>query len=117
MANARDRAKPVLRLDYCKGCGRCIGACAQGCISPGTEVDAASGLVPVALHLDACNGCDLCVDACPEPYGLVTAAMAKALAGSWGTSARTPLQSLTPAVAGIPELRLALPRAHPLART
>src|SRR4030042_6675751 len=108
MANAIARPKPVLRVDYCKGCGRCVGACARGCISPGTEIAAASGLVPVALPLDACNRCDLCVDACPEPYGLVQAAMAKALAGSWGPSARTPLQSLTPAGAEIPELRLAL---------
>ena len=111
MANAIARPKPVLRLDYCKGCGRCVGACARGCISPGTEIAAASGLVPVALHLDACNGCDLCVDACPEPYGLVTAAMARALEAAAG---RSPLQPAPPAVEEIPEIRLPLPEARPL---
>src|SRR4030042_5564085 len=104
MANAIARPKPVLRIDYCKGCGRCVGACARGCISPGTEIAAASGLVPVALHLDACNGCDLCVDACPEPYGLVQAAMAGALQA---TTDRSPLQPAPPPGEGIPDAPLA----------
>jgi pyruvate/2-oxoacid:ferredoxin oxidoreductase alpha subunit/NAD-dependent dihydropyrimidine dehydrogenase PreA subunit len=109
---AQDRAKPVLRLDYCKGCGRCIGACAQGCITPGAEIDAASGLVPVALHLEACNACNLCVDACPEPYGLVTAAVANALAAA---AARAPVQAVPPAaLVEVPDARLALAEAQPL---
>src|SRR5690242_3022496 len=111
MANAQARPKPVLRLDYCKACGRCIGACVPECISPGTEINAASGLVPVAMHLEACNGCNLCVDACPEPYGLVTAALAQTLEVG---AERRPLQAVPPAVEDIPEVRLGLAPGQPL---
>ena len=68
------RREPVLHQEYCKGCGRCIEACARHCIEPGTEIHPASGLVPVVLHLEDCNACGLCIAACPEPYGLVGAA-------------------------------------------
>ncbi|HTV10941.1 MAG TPA: 3-methyl-2-oxobutanoate dehydrogenase subunit VorB [Acidimicrobiales bacterium] len=64
------RSKPLVVPEYCKGCGRCIASCARGCFTLGTEVNAATGLVPVNLDLSNCNGCGLCFDACPEPYGL-----------------------------------------------
>ncbi len=64
------RPKPFLDPQYCKGCLRCIEACPKGCISPGTEINPATGLVPVSLHLENCTGCTLCLQACPEPYGL-----------------------------------------------
>ncbi len=73
------RSKPVLRPDYCKACGRCLDACARACIACGTEIDPASGFVPVAMHLDDCNGCALCIDACPEPYALVEGVLAAQL--------------------------------------
>ncbi len=69
-AAAATRPKPFLFPEFCKGCGRCIGACPKHCISFSDQVDPATGLVPVALDLDACNGCGLCITACPEPYGL-----------------------------------------------
>lgn len=64
------RPKPFLQPEYCKGCLRCIDACPRDCITPGTAINPATGVVPVELHLDACNGCALCMQACPEPYGL-----------------------------------------------
>jgi pyruvate/2-oxoacid:ferredoxin oxidoreductase alpha subunit/NAD-dependent dihydropyrimidine dehydrogenase PreA subunit len=64
------RPKPFLEPMYCKGCLRCIDACPRDCITPGTEINPATGLVPVRLHLENCNGCTLCIQACPEPYGL-----------------------------------------------
>jgi pyruvate/2-oxoacid:ferredoxin oxidoreductase alpha subunit/NAD-dependent dihydropyrimidine dehydrogenase PreA subunit len=67
---AREKPKPALLPQYCKGCQRCIEACAHHCIEPGTEIDAATGLVPVRVHLEDCTACGLCFDACPEPYGL-----------------------------------------------
>jgi pyruvate/2-oxoacid:ferredoxin oxidoreductase alpha subunit/NAD-dependent dihydropyrimidine dehydrogenase PreA subunit len=70
MADTSVRPKPALQPEYCKGCGRCIEACARGCLEPGTEIHPRSGLVPVAIHLETCNACGLCLDACPEPYGL-----------------------------------------------
>jgi pyruvate/2-oxoacid:ferredoxin oxidoreductase alpha subunit/NAD-dependent dihydropyrimidine dehydrogenase PreA subunit len=70
MAQTRERPKPVLHPDFCKGCGRCIESCPKHCIEAGTEIDGATGLIPVQLRLDSCNGCSLCLEACPEPYGL-----------------------------------------------
>jgi pyruvate/2-oxoacid:ferredoxin oxidoreductase alpha subunit/NAD-dependent dihydropyrimidine dehydrogenase PreA subunit len=80
MAVASNRRKPVLREAYCKGCGRCLDACAPGCIAAGGEIHPLSGLVPVRLDLERCNGCGLCIDACPEPFGLVSAELAAELA-------------------------------------
>lgn len=70
MAQLKERPKPFLLPDYCKGCGRCISACPKGCISFDKEIDAATGFVPVTLDREKCNACGLCMDACPEPYGL-----------------------------------------------
>ena len=70
MPPTRSKAKPFLSPEYCKGCGRCIEACALECIEAGGDIHPGTGLVPVRLHLDACTGCALCIDACPEPYGL-----------------------------------------------
>jgi len=66
----RERPKPFIVPEYCKGCGRCIDACPKDCIALGTEINPLTGLVPVILDLDACNGCGLCIGACPEPFGL-----------------------------------------------
>jgi len=57
MADTSVRPKPALQPEYCKGCGRCIEACARGCLEPGTEIQPLSGLVPVAIHLETCNAC------------------------------------------------------------
>src|SRR5512134_829005 len=67
---SKDRAKPALLPQFCKGCGRCIDACAKHCITLGSEINPLTGLIPVELHLESCNACGLCIDACPEPYGL-----------------------------------------------
>ena len=64
------RPKPFLEAEYCKGCLRCIDACAKDCITQGNQVHAGTGIVPVILNLEHCNGCQLCIQACPEPYGL-----------------------------------------------
>ncbi len=64
------KAPPFLVAEYCKGCGRCIASCIKGCITLGTEINPATGLVPVLLDLEECNACGLCIDACPEPFGL-----------------------------------------------
>jgi pyruvate/2-oxoacid:ferredoxin oxidoreductase alpha subunit/ferredoxin len=66
-----ERPKPFVFPEYCKGCGRCIESCPKHCISLGTEINSATGLIPITLDLEACNGCGLCITACPEPYGLM----------------------------------------------
>ena len=70
MTQLSERPKPFLFPEFCKGCGRCIEACPKHCISLGSEINPATGLIPVHLDLDLCNGCGLCLSACPEPYGL-----------------------------------------------
>ncbi len=65
------RPKPHLDPEYCKGCLRCIDACAKDCITQGDVINPATGVVPVHLDLTDCNGCSLCIQACPEPYGLI----------------------------------------------
>jgi len=70
MPTLRERPQPVLVLEQCKGCERCVGSCPKDCIHPGVEIDPRTGLVPVVLDLHRCNGCGLCLSACPEPYGL-----------------------------------------------
>ncbi len=69
-ARTRERPKPFLAAEYCKGCGRCIDSCPKHCISEGSDINPLTGLVPVRLDLELCNGCALCFDACPEPFGL-----------------------------------------------
>ena len=70
MSTSTERPKPFLEPLFCKGCGRCVEACARHCIEPGTEINPATGLVPVLLHLESCTACGLCIEACPEPFGL-----------------------------------------------
>ena len=70
MSTVRERPKPHLLPQFCKGCGRCIDACNKHCITIGSEINPATGLTPISLDLDQCNGCGLCLSACPEPYGL-----------------------------------------------
>lgn len=70
MATLKNRPKPFVFPEYCKGCERCIDACPKECIHIGTEINPQTGLIPITLDLAECNGCGLCVTACPEPYGL-----------------------------------------------
>jgi pyruvate/2-oxoacid:ferredoxin oxidoreductase alpha subunit/ferredoxin len=70
MATVKDKPKPYLVPEYCKGCGRCVSVCVKGCIAFSDEINPATGLVPIVLDLANCNGCGLCIEACPEPYGL-----------------------------------------------
>jgi NAD-dependent dihydropyrimidine dehydrogenase PreA subunit len=64
MTATLERPKPVLFPQFCKGCGRCIDACAHHCIAPGSDVNPATGLIPVVLDLERCTACGLCFDAC-----------------------------------------------------
>jgi pyruvate/2-oxoacid:ferredoxin oxidoreductase alpha subunit/NAD-dependent dihydropyrimidine dehydrogenase PreA subunit len=96
----KERPKPFLLDEYCKGCGRCIDACNRDCITPGSKINALTGLVPVHLDLEKCNGCALCIDACPEPYGL------RAMVEERHAACDTP--------ADIPDTPLPLPKVEPL---
>ena len=114
MAELRDRPKPFLFPQYCKGCGRCIEACPKHCIAIGTEVCAATGLVPVTLDLETCNGCGLCWSACPEPYGL--APTPPEFGGGLGPPEHLlGARPAAPAAAvNLPDATILLPAAEPL---
>jgi 2-oxoisovalerate ferredoxin oxidoreductase alpha subunit len=102
LPSSRLKAKPVLAPEYCKGCGRCVDACAHHCIELGREINPATGLIPVVLHLETCTGCALCFDACPEPYGLSP------------EGASQVIRRAAPGPEPIPDVRLALPASGPL---
>ena len=70
VARLKVKPKPFLFPEFCKGCGRCIESCRFGCITEGTEINPATGLIPIQLDLEKCSACGLCVTACPEPFGL-----------------------------------------------
>jgi pyruvate/2-oxoacid:ferredoxin oxidoreductase alpha subunit/NAD-dependent dihydropyrimidine dehydrogenase PreA subunit len=101
MVDAVGRSPPSLDPSYCKGCGRCVDACPQDCISPGRAIDPLTGLVPVSLALESCTACGLCVDACPEPYGLIDGRAA-------------PSRPAPPALPDLAGRRHALPQGGPL---
>ena len=108
----KEKPKPVLLPQFCKGCGRCIEACAKGCISLGKEINPQTGLIPVVLNLDDCSGCALCVSACPEPYGLKL--------GEEGCELEDPEKLFGPRKAqapkpkAVPDEWIPLPRVEPL---
>ncbi len=43
MSSRREKHKPFLLPEFCKGCGRCIEACAKHCIELGTEINPRHG--------------------------------------------------------------------------
>jgi pyruvate/2-oxoacid:ferredoxin oxidoreductase alpha subunit/NAD-dependent dihydropyrimidine dehydrogenase PreA subunit len=102
MVRERSQVVPALQAEHCKGCSRCVEACARGCISEGTVLHPASGLVPVTLDLARCNGCGLCVEACPEPYALVP------------SDGPGPFAEIPPPAAGTPDRRVPLPATRPM---
>jgi pyruvate/2-oxoacid:ferredoxin oxidoreductase alpha subunit/NAD-dependent dihydropyrimidine dehydrogenase PreA subunit len=114
MAAPREKPRPFLAPEYCKGCGRCIDACALHCIAEGSEINPSTGLTPVALNLERCTGCGLCFDACPEPYGLRPEPAGAdfelvdpaALFGARTTTAPVPVD--------IPDRLIPIPRSEPL---
>jgi pyruvate/2-oxoacid:ferredoxin oxidoreductase alpha subunit/NAD-dependent dihydropyrimidine dehydrogenase PreA subunit len=108
------RSRPVLVAEHCKGCGRCIESCAHHCIDAGTEIHAATGLVPVTLHLEECTACGLCVEACPEPYGLLAEAPAPADFELVDPATLGPRVSTAPEPVEIPDRSLPLPETQPL---
>jgi pyruvate/2-oxoacid:ferredoxin oxidoreductase alpha subunit/NAD-dependent dihydropyrimidine dehydrogenase PreA subunit len=110
---ASPRPRPVLVPRYCKGCGRCIEACAHHCIEPGTRILPETGFLPVALHLESCTGCGLCWQACPEPSGLQPEGHG---GGAPDVAPPSPFTVIRPAPSPrpIPDERVPLPDLQPL---
>ena len=108
----RDRDRPFVFLEFCKGCGRCIDSCAKHCIHEGHAIHSATGLVPVEMDLAGCNECGLCFSACPEPWGMVAEGTDSPLAEP--AHEFTPQVQERPIPERIPDERLPLADARPL---
>ena len=114
MAQVKERPKPFLVSDYCKGCGRCVSVCVKGCIAFADEINPVTGVIPIVLDLEKCTGCGLCIDACPEPYGL------RALEQGEEFELQDPAKlfgdksSAAPKPVDIPATKVALPKTEPL---
>jgi len=114
MAQVKERPKPFLFSDYCKGCGRCVSVCVKGCIAFADEINPTTGVVPVVLDLEKCTGCGLCIEACPEPYGL------KAMLDGVDYEIQDPAKlfgdklSAAPEPVDVPNERVPLPATQPL---
>lgn len=105
----KEKPKPFLLPQYCKGCGRCVTVCPKHCISLGTEICPETGLIPVVIDPDKCNGCGLCLMACPEPFGLLP--QADYLPGV--ESYFGPASSTAPKPYDIPDEQVELPEVQP----
>jgi pyruvate/2-oxoacid:ferredoxin oxidoreductase alpha subunit/NAD-dependent dihydropyrimidine dehydrogenase PreA subunit len=112
MATIRERPKPVLSPEYCKGCGRCIDSCEYHCIDVGTDINQATGYVPVLLNLERCTGCGLCFEACPEPYGLRPAFPDRGEPALPSSAPFVPRHATPPEA--VPDVCVALPESRPL---
>ncbi len=109
-----ERPKPFVLPEYCKGCGRCIGACPKHCIDYGSEINPRTGLTPVVLDLDVCNGCGLCISACPEPYGLRPQGEDSSFELEDPAALFGPRATTAPEPVAIPDEEIELPQMEPL---
>jgi len=114
MSQANTRPKPFLLPDYCKGCGRCVQVCVQGCISFAKEINPETGMVPVLLDLAKCTGCGLCIEACPEPYGLRAMEAGESFELQDPATLFGPKRSTAPDPVDIPGRTIPLPATEPL---
>ena len=60
---------PEIEADSCKGCGRCVAACARHCLQLQTTLNK-MGIKPVGYKGEGCIGCAMCFYNCPEPYAI-----------------------------------------------
>ena len=114
MAQLKERPKPYVIPEYCKGCGRCVSVCVKGCIAFAGEINPVTGVIPIVLDLEKCTGCGLCIEACPEPYGL------RAMAAGETYELQDPAKlfgakhSEAPEPKEIPAEKVPLPKTQPL---
>lgn len=60
---------PVIIVEECKGCGRCIAACPKKVLRSSGRVNR-KGYVAAEYVGDGCSGCAICFYNCPEPYAI-----------------------------------------------
>ena len=114
MPKLKEKPKPFLVPEYCKGCGRCVSVCVKGCIAFADEINPTTGLVPIVLDLEKCTGCGLCIDACPEPYGLRAMEQGETYELQDPAKLFGAKQDAAPVPVDIPNQKVALPKTQPL---
>src|SRR5512147_1501424 len=114
MPTLKEKPKPFLVPEYCKGCGRCVSVCVKGCIRFDDEINPRTGIVPVILDLEKCTGCGLCIDAWPEPYGLRALEQGEAYELQDPAKLFGAKQNKAPEPVEIPAEKVALPKTQPL---
>lgn len=62
-------SKPVIDLNECKGCGRCVAACPKKVLRIAEGLNS-RGVRPAEYVGEGCIGCGMCFYTCPEPYAL-----------------------------------------------
>jgi len=63
MSNAmpeREKKKPVIKVEWCKGCGICVEFCPKDALILDEQEKAQ------LAHPDDCNGCGMCELRCPD---------------------------------------------------
>jgi pyruvate/2-oxoacid:ferredoxin oxidoreductase alpha subunit/NAD-dependent dihydropyrimidine dehydrogenase PreA subunit len=114
MPSLKEKPKPFLVSEYCKGCGRCVSVCVKGCIAFSDEINPTTGIVPIVLDLEKCTGCGLCIDACPEPYGLRAMAQGEIYELQDPAKLFGAKQNKAPEPLDIPAQQVPLPKTQPL---
>nr|WP_048060545.1 4Fe-4S dicluster domain-containing protein [Methanothermus fervidus] len=63
------KAKPVINIEECKGCGRCIEDCPKNALVMSSKINS-RGYNYVEYIGKKCNGCGNCYYTCPEPLAI-----------------------------------------------
>lgn len=61
--------RPVIRIESCKGCGRCVSACPRKVLRLSAKLGS-RGVRPAEYVGEGCTGCGICFYNCPEPYAI-----------------------------------------------
>lgn len=63
------KAYPVIHVEVCKGCGRCVAACPRQVLRLSSQLGS-RGVRPAEYAGQGCTGCGICFYNCPEPYAI-----------------------------------------------